>query len=137
MRAPAATPAQLPVGHRPAHEVEKRPARNGLWTGCSRMSARIAPESIAAVSPAFAGYRSTAVTAAVTEAAALSASGDATKAQSGDQIALKSSSSDSAAIELPGEENAAPAPVTPPPEPSGAAYVWAVISGAISPRPTS
>lgn len=100
------------------------------------MSARIAPEPIAATAAVFADYRPAVVTGAVQESAATSNGGDATKAQANLSSGVKTPESDRA-LELPTEEVALSVQPPPSPEPSGAAYVRAVISGALSPRPTS
>lgn len=98
------------------------------------MSARIAPEPIVSIAPVFAEYRPAAVGAEIRRVDAVSPSGDATRSQVGSSVAA----------EVPAGqivEESAPAPVAPPvappAEPSGASYVRAVISGALSPRPTS
>ena len=98
------------------------------------MSARIAPEAIAPALPV-AEYRLPAVPVGEVEALA------ETKVQirkNPYMEAAKVSGAVSGAVEGIAEHNSPePAPVEPPTEQPGAAYVRAVISGALSPRPTT
>jgi hypothetical protein len=98
------------------------------------MSARIAPEAIAAVVPV-AEYRLPAVP--VREVEAVAAAGVQIR-KNPYMEAAKLSGAVSGAVEGTVEsQSPEPAPVEPPKEQPGAAYVRAVISGALSPRPTT
>ena len=98
------------------------------------MSARIAPEAIAAVVPV-AEYRLPAVPVREVEAIG----GTEVQLRKNPYVeAAKVSGEVSGAVEGTVEsQSPEPAPVEPPKEQPGAAYVRAVISGALSPRPTT
>jgi hypothetical protein len=98
------------------------------------MSARIAPEAIAAIVPV-AEFRLPAVPVREVEAVA---GADVQIRKNPYMEAAKVSGAVSGAVEGLVENNTPePAPVEPPKEQPGAAYVRAVISGALSPRPTT
>jgi hypothetical protein len=99
------------------------------------MSARIAPDSIASVAAVYTEYRPVVATPEVVPVEAASAPKERPPFADMGKISAEVSGAISGTVEASSPDPIPPAPL--PVEPPGSAYVRAVISGALSPRPTS
>lgn len=99
------------------------------------MSARIAPEAIAAVAAVHTEYRPAVAAVEVVPVIEVSASRERPPFADMGKVSGEVSGAVSGTVEASSPPPEPPAPL--PIEPPGSAYVRAVISGALSPRPTS